>query len=39
MSPGQKKPLEVVVGVSKFEIRDIWLIQPISKGKQSSNDG
>ena len=38
MSAGQKKPdiVVVVVVVSKFEIRDVWLIQPISRGGQSS---
>ena len=38
MSAGQNKPdvVVVVVVVSKFEIRDVWLIQPISRGGQSS---
>ena len=37
MSAGQKNPdVVVVVVVSKFDIRDVWLIQPISRGGQSS---
>ena len=42
MSAGQKKRdivvvvgLVVVVVVSEFEIRDVWLIQPCSRDRQS----
>ena len=30
-----KKAVVDVVGVSKFEMRDVWLIHPISRGGQS----
>ena len=36
MSAGQKKrDVLLVVVVAKFEIRDVWLIQPYSRNGQS----